>query len=90
MAGDDGAQPTGKRTGSGPPAPAEVSLIDRLLMSLLQSLPFLFGIGFIAPLIAQLLKRALPEAAHAQWSLLVGLAIGGSWGAFANLKGRWI
>ena len=90
MAGDDGAQPTGKRTGSGPPAPAEVSLIDRLLMSLLQSLPFLFGIGFIAPLITQLLERALPAAAQAQWPLLVGLAIGGTWGAVANVTGRWL
>ena len=87
MTGDDAAQPL--RSG-GPSAPAEVRLIDRLLMTLLQGMPFLFGVGFIAPLTAQLLKRALPEAAHALWPLLAGLAIGGSWGALANLRGRWI
>lgn len=90
MADGDVAQPPGDRAGSGPPAPAEVNPIARLLMFLAQILPFLFGVGFFAPLIAQLLKRALPEAAHAQWPVLVGLAIGGSWGAFATLKGRWI
>lgn len=87
MADGDVAQPPGDRAGPNPPAPNPIA---RLLMFLAQILPFLVGVGFFAPLITQLLKRALPEAAQAQWPLLVGLAIGGSWGAFANLKGRWI
>lgn len=90
MADDDDAQPSSDGAGSGPPATNPVSFIGRLLTMLLQGMPLIFGLGFIAPLIAQLLERALPEAAHAQWPLIVGLAIGGSWGAFANLKGRWI
>ena len=53
-------------------------------------MPFVFGIGFIAPLITQLLERTLPAAAQAQWPLLVGLAIGGTWGAIANVTGRWL
>ncbi|HEX7884707.1 MAG TPA: hypothetical protein VF474_01905 [Phenylobacterium sp.] len=87
MADGDVAQPLGDRAGSGPPAPG---FIARLLMFLAQILPFLVGVGFFAPLITQLIERALPEAAHAQWPLLVGLAIGGSWGAVANLRGRWL
>lgn len=87
---DDLGRPSGGGAATGPPGQPEVGLVARLLMALGQGLPFLFGIGFIAPLIAQLLRRALPEAAHASWPLIVGLVIGGSWGAFANLKGRWI
>lgn len=88
MAVDDVTQPTASRAGAD--SPPDVNLISRLMMGLLQILPFVFGLGFVAPLIAQLLKRALPEAAHAQWPLLAGLVIGGSWGALANLRGRWI
>jgi hypothetical protein len=62
----------------------------RLLMLLLQGMPLIFGIGFVAPLSAQLLERVVPGAAQAQWPLVAGLAIGGSWGAIANLRGRWI
>lgn len=89
MPRDSVAQPPSDGTGPGPP-PAPVSLIGRLLTLLLQGMPLIFGLGFIAPLIAQVLERALPGAAQAQWPLLVGLAIGGSWGALANLRGRWL
>ncbi|HEX7759651.1 MAG TPA: hypothetical protein VF459_09125 [Caulobacteraceae bacterium] len=90
MAVDDFGQPAEGRAGAGSSAPAEANLIGRLLMGTLQILPFLFGIGFIAPLIVEGLKRALPAAAHASWPILVGLAAGGSWGAVANLRGRWL
>lgn len=85
----DVAQPSSSGAGSGPPA-GPVGFLGRLLTLLLQGMPLLFGLGFIAPLIAQLLERAVPGAAHAQWPLLTGLAIGGSWGALANLRGRWL
>jgi hypothetical protein len=90
MAGDAVVQPSGHSTGSGPRPPTDVRLIDRLLTLLLQGMPLIFGFGFIAPLTTQLLERALPEAAGAQWPLLAGLAIGGAWGAIANLRGRWL
>jgi len=89
MPRDTAAQPPGGGVGSDPPA-ASASLVARLLGLLLQGMPFIFGIGFIAPLITQLLERALPTAAQAQWPLLVGLAIGGTWGAVANVTGRWL
>ena len=90
MPRDSVAQPQGGDIGSDPPAAASASLMGRLLGLLLQGMPFIFGIGFIAPLITQLLERALPAAAQAQWPLLVGLAVGGTWGAVANLTGRWL
>lgn len=90
MPRDDVAYPSSDgAAGSGPPT-ARVNPIGRLLMLLLQGMPLIFGLGFIAPLIAQLLQRAMPEAAQALWPLLAGLAIGGAWGALANLRGRWL
>lgn len=89
MPRDDLVHPSSDSAGLRPPTPP-VSLMGRLLVLLLSGMPLIFGIGFIAPLIAQLLTRALPEAAHAQWPLLTGLAIGASWGALANLRGRWL
>lgn len=88
MPRDSVAPPPGGGVGSDPPAAA--SLMGRLLGLLLQGMPFIFGIGFIVPLITQLLERTLPAAAHGQWPLLVGLAIGGTWGAIANVTGRWL
>jgi hypothetical protein len=90
MARDSIAPPPGDGAGSEPPAAARASLMDRLLGAVLQGMPFLFGIGFIAPLISQFLGRVLPGAAQAQWPLLAGLAIGGTWGAVANATGRWL
>lgn len=86
---DDVAPPSSDGSESSPPTPP-IGIGGRLLMLLLQGMPFLFGIGFVAPLMAQLLARVVPEAAQAQWPLVAGLAIGGSWGAAANLRGRWI
>ena len=89
MPRDDVALPSNDGSGSRPPTPP-VGGGGSLLMALLQGMPLIFGIGFVAPLIAQLLERTLPGAAQAQWPLLAGLAIGGSWGALANLRGRWL
>jgi hypothetical protein len=90
MPRDSVAHPPGGGVGSDPPGAASASLVGRLLGLLLQGMPFIFGIGFIAPLMTQLLERALPAAAQAQWPMLVGLAIGGTWGAVANVTGRWL
>ena len=89
MPRDNLVQPSNDGVGFTPPTPPE-SLVSRLLTLLLSGMPLIFGIGFIAPLITQLLKLALPEAAQAQWPLLAGLTIGVSWGALANLRGRWL
>lgn len=85
----DDVVPSNDGVGSRPPTPP-VGLVGRLLGLLLSAMPLIFGIGFIAPLITQVLELVLPEAAQAQWPLLAGLTIGASWGAVATLRGRWL
>ena len=62
----------------------------KLVGLILQYMPLIFGVGFLAPLIAQGIERtgwALPFGAA---PLAVGLVIGGLWGAHAQFRGRWI
>ena len=60
------------------------------LRQLFAIMPFLFGIGFIAPLIAQLLIAFQITDVAGISPLVVGLVIGAAWGLYANKKGRWI
>ena len=53
-------------------------------------MPFLFGIGFIAPLTAQLMQLWSIPGPFGMSPLVFGLLFGGTWGLYANLKGRWI
>ncbi len=53
-------------------------------------MPFLFGIGFIAPLIAELMEAWDVPSPLGLSRIAVGLAIGGAWGLYANIRGRWI
>ena len=64
--------------------------MSRILPLIFQNLTFLFGIGFLAPLVAQILERTLPSIAGPPWPLAVGLIIGGGWGALAQMTGRWL
>ena len=53
-------------------------------------MPILFGIGFIAPLIAQAMAMAGIEAPFGISRIAFGLLIGASWSLYAMLRGRWI
>lgn len=53
-------------------------------------MPFLFGIGFIAPLIAQLLQYWQVAAPLGLSPIQLGLLIGAPWGLYATLRGRWL
>ena len=63
-------------------------MIRAILGPLFKFMPFLFGIGFLAPLIREIL--VLSNLSLGAPPLLIGLVIGGAWGAFATWKGRWI
>ena len=52
--------------------------------------PVLFGIGFLAPLIAQILERADVALPFGFTPLMVGLIVGPALGLAAKLRGRWI
>lgn len=53
-------------------------------------MPLLFGIGFIAPLTAQLMRAAGIEGPFGLTPVAAGLALGSAWGLYAQIKGRWI
>lgn len=53
-------------------------------------MPFLFGIGFIAPLIAQTMQVWSIEAPLGMSRTAFGLLIGAPWGLYAVLRGRWL
>ena len=53
-------------------------------------LPLLFGVGFIAPLIAQTMAYWEISAPFGMSRILFGLMIGAPWGLYAVIRGRWI
>jgi uncharacterized membrane protein len=53
-------------------------------------MPFLFGIGFIAPVIAELIAVAGIELPANLAPLTVGLLLGSAWGLYATIKGSWL
>ena len=60
------------------------------LKRLFAVMPFLFGIGFIAPLIAQTMAYWHIDAPFGISRIAFGLLIGAPWGLYATLRGRWI
>lgn len=59
------------------------------IRKLMNWLPFVFGIGFIAPLVAQLLALGGHPVPFGLPAIVPGLAIGGTWGLYAVWRGRW-
>jgi hypothetical protein len=53
-------------------------------------MPFLFGIGFIAPLTAELMVRFGVSAPLGLTPLGFGLLFGGLWGLYATVRGSWL
>jgi hypothetical protein len=60
------------------------------LRKLFLVMPFLFGIGFIAPLIAQTMAYWDIAAPLGMSRIIFGLLIGAPWGLYAVWRGRWI
>lgn len=61
-----------------------------VLLGFLAMLPLIFGVGFIAPLIAQSLDIMTWSRELGLPNLAIGLVIGGVWGAITCKTGRWI
>lgn len=64
--------------------------MELALRKLFYVMPFLFGIGFIAPLIAQTMAYWGVAAPFGMSRIAFGLLIGAPWGLYAVLRGRWI
>ena len=62
----------------------------RVLGAVFRLMPLLFGVGFIAPIITQLLTRTDWPVAQGPAPLAIGLAVGVLWGGYATLTGRWL
>ncbi|NCP17616.1 MAG: hypothetical protein GW855_00435 [Erythrobacter sp.] len=60
------------------------------LQKLFSIMPLLFGIGFIAPVIAQVMTMWGWDAPFGMQRIVFGLLIGALWGLYATIKGRWI
>lgn len=52
--------------------------------------PLLFGLGFLAPLIAQTIERTGWQPPFGLSPLLAGLIVGGSLGGLARIRGQWL
>ena len=64
--------------------------MELALKKLFYVMPFLFGIGFIAPLIAQTMAYWEVAAPFGMSRIVFGLLIGAPWGLYAVLRGRWL
>ena len=64
--------------------------MQAIFKSIVWLLPLIFGVGFLAPVIAEGMMATGIEAPFGLSALAFGLLVGGTWGAFATLKGRWI
>jgi hypothetical protein len=53
-------------------------------------MPVWFGLGFIAPLTAQILQHSGLVPPMGLSPLVVGLVLGVSWGGLTVVRGRWI
>jgi hypothetical protein len=64
--------------------------VQRALKGLFFVLPFLFGIGFIAPLIAELMAALGMNPPLGLTRIGFGLLFGGAWGLYATWRGSWL
>ncbi len=65
-------------------------MIKTVLTPLFNWMPVIFGIGFVAPVIAAFLELFGLPAPLGYPALYTGLALGLTWGLIAKFTGRWI
>ena len=64
--------------------------MERLLRLIVTLLPLLFAFGFLVPVIDQGMQALEIGAPFGLSTLTFALIVGGAWGLFAQIKGRWI
>jgi hypothetical protein len=64
--------------------------VQQALKTIFYIMPFLFGIGFIAPITAEIMNRTGFDAPLGLSPIGFGLIFGGLWGLYATLRGRWL
>ena len=64
--------------------------MEHVLKILAAALPLIFAFAFLVPVIDQGMKALEITAPFGLSTLTFALIVGGAWGLFAQLKGRWI
>ncbi len=64
--------------------------MENAVKGLFKIMPFLFGIGFVAPLIAQTMIYWGWRPPLGLTPISFGLLIGVPWGLYATIRGRWV
>lgn len=64
--------------------------MERTLKTVANSLPLMFAFAFLVPLVDQILQAIGISAPFGLPSLAFALILGGAWGLFATVTGRWI
>ncbi|OAO03860.1 hypothetical protein [Parasphingorhabdus sp.] len=64
--------------------------MEKALTLFLKFLPLIFAFGFVIPVIAQGTKALEWTPPLGLTPLWFALIIGGAWGLFAQIKGRWL
>lgn len=64
--------------------------MGHVLKILAAALPLIFAFAFLVPVINQGMKALEITAPFGLSTLTSALIVGGAWGLFAQLKGRWI
>jgi hypothetical protein len=62
----------------------------KIVQKFLELMPLWFGIGFIAPLTAEMIKAFGWQASLPVTPLVAGLILGIVWGGSTVVRGRWI
>ncbi len=63
--------------------------MEALLKRIFALTPLIWGVAFVAPLIAQIWMRMDWTIPFALTPLTFGWLIGGSWGLYAQIRGTW-
>lgn len=64
--------------------------MEKLLRGIVAAMPLMFAFAFLVPVIDQSMAALGWNAPLGLSTLGFALIVGGGWGLFAQLKGRWI
>lgn len=65
-------------------------MLKAILTPLFEWMPVIFGVGFVAPVIAAFLVAFGWDAPLGQPAIYAGLLLGTGWGLVAKFTGRWV
>jgi hypothetical protein len=65
-------------------------MLERVLRTIVWCLPLIFAFAFLVPVIDQGMQALGMSAPFGLSTLTFALVIGGAWGLFAQISGRWV